>query len=83
VIGFAAETENLIAHATAKLHKKGCDWIVANDVSPASGTFGGAENSVHVIDAAGVDSWPRMRKDDVAARLAARIADHLEGGATS
>jgi phosphopantothenoylcysteine decarboxylase/phosphopantothenate--cysteine ligase len=81
VIGFAAETENLIAHATAKLRKKGCDWIVANDVSPASGTFGGAENSVHVIDAAGVDTWPRLSKDDVAARLAARIADHLEGGA--
>jgi phosphopantothenoylcysteine decarboxylase/phosphopantothenate--cysteine ligase len=81
VIGFAAETENLIAHATAKLRKKGCDWIVANDVSPASGTFGGAENRVHVIDAAGVDTWPRLSKDDVAARLAARIADHLEGGA--
>jgi phosphopantothenoylcysteine decarboxylase/phosphopantothenate--cysteine ligase len=82
VIGFAAETENLIAHATAKLRQKGCDWIVANDVSPASGTFGGAENSVHVIDAAGVDTWPRLSKDDVAARLAARIADHLEGIAT-
>jgi phosphopantothenoylcysteine decarboxylase/phosphopantothenate--cysteine ligase len=83
VIGFAAETENLIAHATAKLRKKGCDWIVANDVSPASGTFGGAENSVHVIDAAGVDTWPRLSKDDVAARLAARIADHLEAGTSA
>lgn len=77
VIGFAAETENLIAHATAKLRQKGCDWIVANDVSAASGTFGGEENRVHVIDAGGVETWPRMSKDDVAARLAARIADHL------
>ncbi len=79
VIGFAAETENLIAHATAKLASKSCDWIVANDVSPGTGTFGGAENQVHVIDATGVDSWPRLSKDDVATRLAARIADHLEG----
>jgi phosphopantothenoylcysteine decarboxylase/phosphopantothenate--cysteine ligase len=83
VIGFAAETENLIAHATAKLRKKGCDWIVANDVSPASGTFGGAENSVHVIDATGTESWPRMSKDDVAARLATRIADHLDGASAA
>lgn len=83
VIGFAAETENLIAHATDKLASKGCDWIVANDVSPGTGTFGGAENQVHVIDAAGVDSWPRLSKDDVAARLAARIADHLEGAAAA
>ena len=83
VIGFAAETENLIAHATAKLKSKGCDWIVANDVSPGTGTFGGEENSVHVIDAGGVDSWPRLSKDDVAARLAARIADHLESTSTA
>jgi len=82
VVGFAAETENLIAHATAKLTSKGCDWIVANDVSPGTGTFGGEENSVHVIDAAGVDSWPRLSKDDVAARLAARIADYLESTST-
>ncbi len=83
VVGFAAETENLIAHATAKLTSKGCDWIVANDVSPGTGTFGGEENSVHVIDAAGVDSWPRLSKDDVAARLAARIADHLAGASVT
>jgi len=83
VIGFAAETENLIAHAAAKLKSKGCDWIVANDVSPGTGTFGGEENSVHVIDAGGVDSWPRLSKDDVAARLAARIADHLESTSTA
>jgi len=83
VVGFAAETENLITHATAKLKSKGCDWIVANDVSPGTGTFGGEENSVHVIDAAGVDSWPRLSKDDVAARLAARIADHLEGASVT
>jgi len=82
VVGFAAETENLIAHATAKLTSKGCDWIVANDVSPGTGTFGGEENSVHVIDADGVDSWPRLSKDDVAARLAARIADYLESTST-
>ena len=74
VIGFAAETEKVIAHAQAKLAKKGCDWILANDVSPETGTFGGAENSVHVVDAAGVESWPRLGKDLVAERLGARIA---------
>jgi phosphopantothenoylcysteine decarboxylase / phosphopantothenate---cysteine ligase len=82
VVGFAAETENLIAHATAKLTAKGCDWIVANDVSSGTGTFGGEENQVHVIDADGAESWPRMSKGDVAARLTARIADHLENTGT-
>ena len=78
VVGFAAETEEVLAHAGAKRLRKGCDWIVANDVSPASGIMGGVENAVTVIDAAGAESWPRMSKDAVARRLAARIATALE-----
>ena len=77
VIGFAAETENLIEGARAKLATKGCDWIVANDVSPASGILGGSDNTVHVVTGTGVESWPRMTKDAVAEQLAARIRDHL------
>ena len=77
VVGFAAETDDVIAHATAKRARKGCDWIVANDVSPATGIMGGSENAVTIIDEAGAESWPRMSKDVVARRLAARIADHL------
>ena len=77
VIGFAAETENLIDGARAKLAAKGCDWIVANDVSQGSGILGGGDNTVHIVTQAGVDSWPRMTKDAVAERLAARIRDHL------
>ncbi len=77
VVGFAAETEKVVEHAQAKLAKKGCDWILANDVSQGSGTFGGAQNTIHLIDAHGVDSWPRMSKDDVAAKLGARIAKAL------
>ncbi len=77
VVGFAAETEKVIEHAQAKLAKKGCDWILANDVSEGTGTFGGDVNTVHLIDAGGVDSWPRMTKDDVAAKLATRIAKTL------
>jgi phosphopantothenoylcysteine decarboxylase/phosphopantothenate--cysteine ligase len=77
VVGFAAETEKVVQHATEKRQKKGCDWIVANDVSPATGTFGGTANTVHVIDAAGAEAWPRMGKDEVARRLTARIADHF------
>ncbi len=80
VVGFAAETEDVIRQATQKRARKACDWIVANDVSPESGTFGGADNTVHVIDAQGVDSWARMDKSDVAQRLAERIADHFNGG---
>ena len=76
VVGFAAETTNLIASAQAKLTRKGCDWIVANDVS--GNTFGGADNTVHIVSADGVEEWPRLSKADVAERLAARIADHLE-----
>ncbi|WP_415919175.1 bifunctional phosphopantothenoylcysteine decarboxylase/phosphopantothenate--cysteine ligase CoaBC [Tateyamaria sp. SN6-1] len=77
VIGFAAETDDVIANATAKRARKGCDWIVANDVSPATGIMGGAENAVTLISADGADPWPRMAKDDVATRLAGRIADAL------
>ncbi|MEZ5770671.1 MAG: bifunctional phosphopantothenoylcysteine decarboxylase/phosphopantothenate--cysteine ligase CoaBC [Defluviimonas denitrificans] len=74
VVGFAAETDDVVAHATAKRKRKGCDWIVANDVRPATGIMGGAENAVTVIDATGAEDWPRLSKDEVARRLAARIA---------
>ena len=77
VVGFAAETEKVVEQAQAKLARKGCDWILANDVSPGSGTFGGADNTIHLIDAKGVESWPRMSKHDAAARLARRIAETL------
>lgn len=77
VIGFAAETENLIEAAKAKLKKKGCDWIIANDVS--GDVFGSEGNEVHLIAAASKEAWPRMSKQDVAARLAQRIAQHLKG----
>ena len=77
VIGFAAETENLIGNATAKLKRKGCDWIVANDVSPASGVMGGDCNTVHIVSACGTDSWPVMAKDEVAEALVKRIADTI------
>ncbi len=77
VVGFAAETHDVVAHATAKRVRKGCDWIVANDVSPASGIMGGAENAVVLISDAGAETWPRMAKDAVARRLAARIAQAL------
>ena len=77
VVGFAAETDDVEAHAKAKRIRKGCDWIVANDVSPATGIMGGSENAVTVIDENGADVWPRMSKDEVAQRLAARIADHF------
>lgn len=77
VIGFAAETENVIENATSKRERKGCDWIVANDVSPATGIMGGAENAVTLITADGSEDWPRMGKDQVAEKLAARIAQAL------
>ena len=76
-MGFAAETENLVANAIDKRRRKGCDWIVANDVSPHTGIMGGVENSVTVISAEGEETWPRMAKDAVAAKLAARIAQAL------
>jgi phosphopantothenoylcysteine decarboxylase/phosphopantothenate--cysteine ligase len=74
VIGFAAETENVVANALAKRGKKGCDWILANDVSPASGVFGGENNTIHLVDDSGVEDWPAMSKREVGDRLARRIA---------
>jgi phosphopantothenoylcysteine decarboxylase/phosphopantothenate--cysteine ligase len=78
-VGFAAETDNVLAHATAKRLRKGCDWIVANDVSPETGIMGGTENAVTLITDAGSDVWPRLPKSQVARRLAAKIADTLRG----
>ncbi|MGL4280960.1 MAG: bifunctional phosphopantothenoylcysteine decarboxylase/phosphopantothenate--cysteine ligase CoaBC [Albidovulum sp.] len=80
VVGFAAETDDVIAHATAKRQRKGSDWIVANDVRPSTGIMGGTENAVTVIDAKGAEEWPRLPKDEVARRLAARIAAALGAG---
>ena len=77
VVGFAAETEDVIANAVAKRARKGCDWIIANDVSPGTGIMGGSENAVNLITAEGVDVWPRMSKRAVAERLAVRIAGAL------
>jgi phosphopantothenoylcysteine decarboxylase/phosphopantothenate--cysteine ligase len=80
VIGFAAETEAVVENARAKLARKGCDWIVANDVAPGTGVMGGDDNTVHLVTAQGVDDWPTMSKTDVAERLAARIAAHFAAG---
>jgi phosphopantothenoylcysteine decarboxylase / phosphopantothenate---cysteine ligase len=77
VVGFAAETENLDANATEKRARKGCDWIVANDV--AGDVMGGEANEVHLVTASGIENWPRLAKDEVARRLARRIAGHLAG----
>ena len=81
VIGFAAETENVVGHAKDKRAKKGCDWIVANDVSPGTGIMGGDKNLVHLVTANGVEDWPLLDKIDVGRRLAGRIADALKGAA--
>jgi len=78
VIGFAAETEQVVEHARTKRDRKGCDWILANDVSPETGTFGGEDNTIHLVSADGDEDWPRMSKADVANRLADRIAANLE-----
>lgn len=78
VIGFAAETSDVVANATEKRTRKGCDWIVANDVSPATGTFSGDSNTVHLISNAGTEDWPKLSKTDVADRLVNRIARHFE-----
>lgn len=78
VIGFAAETEKVVEHATAKRQKKQSDWILANDVSAATGTFGGTDNKVHIITAEGAEEWPRLSKTDLAQRLVARIVAHLK-----
>jgi phosphopantothenoylcysteine decarboxylase/phosphopantothenate--cysteine ligase len=77
VVGFAAETTDVVAHATAKRQRKGCDWIVANDVSDGTGIMGGSENAVTLISDDGAEAWPRMAKDAVARKLAARIAEAL------
>ena len=77
VVGFAAETNDVEANATAKRARKGCDWIVANDVSPATGIMGGSENKVAIVTADGVEDWPRLSKEETARRLAARIAEAL------
>ena len=80
VIGFAAETENVVEYAQAKRSKKGCDWILANDVSPGTDTFGGTDNTIHLVSADGIEDWPRMSKTDVAERLADRITEQLGAG---
>jgi phosphopantothenoylcysteine decarboxylase/phosphopantothenate--cysteine ligase len=72
VVGFAAETEQVVGHAQAKLARKGCDWVIANDVS--GDVMGGLENRVHLVTAQGVEDWPRLPKEEVASRIAARIA---------
>jgi phosphopantothenoylcysteine decarboxylase/phosphopantothenate--cysteine ligase len=78
VIGFAAETSSLLANAAEKRRAKGCDWILANDVSAGTGVFGGDSNTVHLVTGEGVEEWPRMSKDAVAERLTSRIADALD-----
>src|SRR6516162_9653376 len=77
VVGFAAETDDVVENARAKLKRKRCDWILANDVSPGTDTFGGDRNTIHLVDADGIEDWPVMTKREVAARLAERIARHL------
>lgn len=78
VIGFAAETEDVVTHGRQKLARKGCDWILANDVSPGTGIMGGTHNRVHLITAQGDEDWPELDKSEVAARLVARIASALK-----
>jgi phosphopantothenoylcysteine decarboxylase / phosphopantothenate---cysteine ligase len=77
VVGFAAETDEVVANAKAKLKKKGCDWILANDVSPATGIMGGDSNTIHLVTADGVEAWPPQSKDEVAHALIERIAAAL------
>jgi phosphopantothenoylcysteine decarboxylase / phosphopantothenate---cysteine ligase len=77
VIGFAAETEDVVENARRKRLRKGCDWILANDVSLGTSTFGGDSNKIHLVEADGVEDWPVMAKREVAARVANRIADKL------
>ena len=81
VVGFAAETEDVIAYATKKRMTKGCDWIVANDISTKTNTFGGENNTVNLITSDGVENWPKMTKTQVAEKLALRIADALDQSA--
>jgi phosphopantothenoylcysteine decarboxylase/phosphopantothenate--cysteine ligase len=77
VVGFAAETENIVEHARTKLVRKGCDWILANDVSPQTGIMGGDNNTIHLVSRDGVENWPPQSKEDVAEALIARIAAAL------
>ena len=79
VIGFAAETENIVTNAKAKLARKGCDWILANDVSSQSGVMGSDRNTITLVSASGTESWPPQSKEEVAALLVARISDNLDG----
>jgi phosphopantothenoylcysteine decarboxylase/phosphopantothenate--cysteine ligase len=84
LVGFAAETEDVIGNARDKLERKACDWIVANDVSPGTGIMGGERNRVHLVTRDGIEDWPDMTKTEVAARLVARIARHFaRGGAAA
>lgn len=78
VVGFAAETENVVVAAQAKRVRKGCDWMVANDVSPGTGIMGGDDNQVHLITDSGVEDWPKMSKAQVAAKLAAQIGQFFQ-----
>jgi phosphopantothenoylcysteine decarboxylase/phosphopantothenate--cysteine ligase len=80
VIGFAAETENVAANAKEKLARKGCDWILANDVSPATGIMGGDRNTIELVTVRGVEAWPPQSKQAVASMLIARVADELKEG---
>ena len=77
VIGFAAETDNVVEYAQAKRIRKGCDWIVANDVSPHTGIMGGANNTVHLITEDAVEDWPEGTKEGIGFELAQRIAGHF------
>ncbi|SIP87313.1 Phosphopantothenate-cysteine ligase /Phosphopantothenoylcysteine decarboxylase [Paracoccus thiocyanatus] len=79
VVGFAAETDDVLDNAARKRQRKGCDWIIANDVSPETGIMGGTENAVTLVSGVGAESWPRLSKAEVARRLAARIAEALNG----
>jgi phosphopantothenoylcysteine decarboxylase/phosphopantothenate--cysteine ligase len=78
VIGFAAETERIVEHAKAKLARKGCDWILANDVSPETGVMGGDSNTIHLVTRDGVEHWPPQSKNEVATALIARIAETIK-----
>ena len=78
MVGFAAETENLETYARDKLARKGCDWIVANNVAPETGVLGGDMNTVHLVSGDGEETWEKMSKTDIAARLTARIGAALQ-----
>ena len=78
VVGFAAETGAVVEKAQAKRARKGCDWIIANDVSPGIDTFSSMTNTVHMVDGKTVENWPTMTKEQVGEQLAGRIADHFK-----